>query len=135
MELKYKEITDAIISAFYLVYNTLGYGFLEKVYRNALMHELRKRGYTVESEVPIKVYYDGVVVGDYFADLVVNSIIILEIKSASLIIAEHESQLMNYLKATNIEVGFIFNFGPTPTFRRKIYETAREKNQEPNQSA
>jgi GxxExxY protein len=126
--LKHKELTDAIINAFYLVYNTLGYGFLEKVYRNALMHELRKRGYKVEHEVAIKVYYDGIVVGDYFADLIVNDLILLEIKSAERIISEHESQLMNYLKATHIEVGFILNFGPLPKFTRKIYETARQIN-------
>ena len=133
MELKHKELTEAVIGAFYLVYNTLGYGFLEKVYRNALMHELLKRGCTVEPEVPLKVYYDGVIVGDYFADLIVNDLVILEIKSALQIGAEHESQLMNYLKATHVEVGLILNFGPTPTFRRKIFETARQPN--PNTSA
>ncbi len=129
MELKHKELTDAIIGAFYLVYNTLGYGFLEKVYRNALMHELRRRGYKVECEAPIKVHYDGVIVGDYHADLIVNDLVILEIKSASAIISEHEAQLTNYLKATGIEVGLILNFGPKPEFRRRIFETAKQKKQ------
>lgn len=125
MELKHKDITDAIIGAFYLVYNMLGYGFLEKVYRNALMHELRKRGFKVECEVPIKVYYDGVIVGDYYADLIVNDLVILEVKSVGAIFSEHEAQLTNYLKATGIEVGLILNFGPRPEFRRRIFETAR----------
>lgn len=130
MELKHKELTDVIINAFYAVYNALGYGFLEKVYRNALMHELRKRGYQVEREVPIKVYYDDIVVGDYFADLVVNDLVILEIKSASSIAPEHAAQLGNYLKATHIEVGLILNFGPKPDFLRRIFETARKSNQD-----
>jgi len=129
MELKHKELTDAIISAFYEVYNTLGFGFLERVYRNALMHELIKRGLLVEHEVAIKVYYDGVNVGDYFADLIVNRLVILEIKSAKAIATEHEAQLVNYLKATTVEVGLILNFGPKPEFKRKIFEAARQPTQ------
>jgi GxxExxY protein len=127
MELKHKELTDAIINAFYLVYNTLGYGFLERVYRNATMHELRKRGYQVESEIAVKVCYDGVIVGDYFADLIVNRLVILEIKSVESIAPAHEAQLTNYLKATGIEVGLVLNFGPKPQFRRRVFETARKK--------
>lgn len=130
MELKHKDLTDKIIGAFYEVYNTLGYGFLERVYRDALMHELMKRGLKVEREVGIKVYYDRVVVGDYYADLIVNGLIILEIKSAEAIAEEHESQLVNYLKATKIEVGLILNFGPRPAFKRRIHEIGRPLNPE-----
>ncbi len=123
---KHSELTEAIINAFYHVYNALGYGFLEKVYVNALIHELTKRGFKVERKVAIKVYYDGVIVGEYEADLLINDLIILEIKAAEAIAPEHEAQLLNYLRATGKEVGLILNFGPKPQVRRKIYETARQ---------
>ena len=123
---KHSELTSAIINAFYQVYNTLGYGFLEKVYENALAHELRKRGFYVIQQAPIKVYYDGVIVGEYYADLLVNGLVIVELKAAEAIAPEHEAQLLNYLKATDIEVGLLLNFGPEPQIRRKIYETARQ---------
>lgn len=127
MSYKYSEITDRIINAFYHVYNTLGYGFLEKVYENALAYELRKRGYTVVQQMPLTVYYDDVVVGDYYADLVVNGVVILELKVAESIAPAHEAQLLNYLRATTYEVGLILNFGPQPQIKRKIYEKARRK--------
>jgi len=127
MGYKHSELTEAIISAFYFVYNTLGYGFLEKVYRNALIHELRKRGYEVKCNVAINVLYDGVIVGEYYADVIVNDMIILELKAVEAIAPEHEAQLINYLKATGLEIGLILNFGPKPQVRRKIYETARNK--------
>lgn len=117
---KHSELTSQIINAFYLVYNTLGYGFLEKVYEKALIHELTKRGFQVAAQVPIKVYYDGVIVGDYFADLLVNDIVIVELKTAEAISDAHKAQLVNYLKATGKEVGLIFNFGPTPQISRKV---------------
>jgi len=122
---KHSELTESIINAFYHVYKTLGYGFLEKVGTNALVHELRKRGYTVKTKVPLKVYYDGVVVGEYEADLIVNELIIVEIKAVEALAPEHEAQLLNYLRATNIEVGLLLNFGPKPQVKQKIYETAR----------
>jgi GxxExxY protein len=122
---KHSELTDAIINAFYHVYNTLGYGFLEKVYENALVMELRQRGYRAEQQVPIKVFYEGAPVGDYYADLVVNGLIILELKAAETLAPEHEAQLLNYLRATDMEVGLLLNFGPKPQVRRKIYETVR----------
>jgi len=124
---KHSELTDAIINAFYHVYSALGYGFLEKVYVNALIHELRKRGFDVKHKIAIKVYYDGVIVGEYEADLLINDLIILEIKAAEAIAPEHEAQLLNYLRATGMEVGLILNFCPKPQVRRKIYETARQK--------
>jgi GxxExxY protein len=119
--LLHKDVTDLIIKAFYNVYNTLGYGFLEKVYENAMMIELRKLGLTAQRQVPIKVFYEEEIVGEYFADIVVEENIILELKAAENLREEHECQLINYLKATKIEVGLLLNFGKKPQFKRKIY--------------
>jgi GxxExxY protein len=122
-ELKYEDVTDGIINAFYHVYNKLGYGFLEKVYENALSHELKLRGFDIEAQKPISVWYDGIVVGEYFADMVVNQCVIIEMKCGIAINSAHESQLVNYLKATGMEVGLLLNFGPKPEFKRKIFTT------------
>jgi GxxExxY protein len=124
---KHQDLTKEIISAFYKVYNTLGYGFLEKVYENALSLELQKRGLKVTQQAPVTVFYDGEPVGHYVADMVINDLVILEIKSAEAIIKAHEAQLLNYLRATNIEVGLVLNFGPKPDISRKIYEKARHR--------
>jgi GxxExxY protein len=121
MALKHAELTKQIINAFYIVYNSLGYGFLEKVYRNALAHELTKRGLNVQVEAKIIVFYQGVIVGEYFADLVVEDKIILELKAAEAISSAHLAQLTNYLQATVYEVGLVLNFGPKPTFERRFY--------------
>ncbi len=126
MTYKHSDLTSAIIGAFYDVYNQLGYGFLEKVYENALAHELRKRGHEVQQQAPIEVYYDGLQVGSYFSDLLVDKSVIVELKAAKAIAEEHEAQLLNYLKATEIDVGLILNFGPKPQVKRKIFETARK---------
>ncbi|MBT1071297.1 GxxExxY protein [Pelotalea chapellei] len=116
-----KELTDIIIGAFYTVYNTLGYGFLEKNYENALLIELRKQGLNVEQQKPLAVHYEGIVVGEYFADIVVNNSVIIELKAAEAVRKEHAAQLTNYLKATGIEVGLLFNFGPSAEFKRVIF--------------
>ena len=108
------ETTEAVLGEFFRVYNTLGYGFLEKVYENALAHALRQTELQVETQFPISVYFDGQVVGEYFADILVNRSVIIEIKTADKLIEAHEAQLLNYLKATEIEVGLLLNFGPTP---------------------
>jgi GxxExxY protein len=115
-----------IIKAFYTVYNTLGYGFLEKVYRNALAIELRKLGLDVIQEARIAVYYDGQVVGEYFADLLVAGVVIVELKAVQRLLSEHEAQLLNYLKATPYEVGLLLNFGPEPEIRRKAFDNSRK---------
>jgi GxxExxY protein len=115
------DITDKIIKAYYHVYNTLGYGFLEKVYENALVVTLRKWGLTVVPQHPISVFFEGVRVGEYFADLVVVELVIVEIKAAESLCEAHEAQLLNYLKATDIEVGLLLNFGPKPQFKRKLF--------------
>ncbi len=122
----HEEITSVILAAYYDVYNKLGYGFLEKVYENALILELQKLGLTVKQQFPIKVYYDGQVVGEYFADLLVNDLVIIELKAVEQIIKAHEAQLVNYLKATNLEIGLILNFGPKAEFKRKIFSNSRK---------
>lgn len=120
-ELKHSDITGEIITAFYKVYNTLGYGFLEKVYENAMLLELRKMGYFVERQKRITVFYEGNKVGDYFADLIINNSVIVELKASEVLHKENEYQLINYLKATKIEVGLLINFGKKSEFRRKIF--------------
>ncbi|OGB60430.1 MAG: GxxExxY protein [Caldithrix sp. RBG_13_44_9] len=120
MNLIHKDITDKILNAFYTVYSELGYGFLEKIYENALLYELSEAGLKCERQKPIKVYYKDQQVGEYFADIVVENKVILEIKAAESIAKEHEYQLINYLKATKIEIGLVLNFGKKPEFRRKI---------------
>ncbi len=118
---KHSDITEKIIKAYYKVYNTLGYGFLEKVYENALYIELRAMDLFVEKQKQIKVYYEGKEVGEYFADLVVAECVIVELKAAESLCEEHEFQLINYLKATEIEVGLLLNFGKKPEFKRKVF--------------
>jgi GxxExxY protein len=118
--LLHSQITGEIIKAFYKVYNILGYGFLEKVYENALRFEFEANGLNVQQQLPINVFYNGKVAGEYFADLIVNGKVIIEIKTASLIDKAHEAQLLNYLKATEIEVGLILNFGQKADYRRKV---------------
>ena len=121
MNLLHKDTTDIILKSFYKVYNNLGYGFLEKVYENALLYELRNQGLDCEKQKPIKVYYEQIQVGEYYADIIVNECIILELKAAESIAEEHEFQLINYLKATEIEIGLLLNFGKNPEFKKKIF--------------
>lgn len=124
-DFKHKHLTDQIIKAFYAVYNSLGYGFLEKVYVNALLIELKKMGIPAEAQYAVKVYYDGNVVGEYFADILVDRLVIVETKAAKTIASDHEAQLLNYLKATTYEVGLLLNFGPKAEFKRKVFENSR----------
>jgi GxxExxY protein len=125
-ELLHKDITDKIIKAFYRVYNTLGSGFLEKVYERALVIELRAAGLQVDQQRPIKVYYGSHLIGDYYADILVNGVVIVELKAAEVICEAHLSQLNNYLKATDIEVGLLLNFGPQAEFKRKYLTNDRK---------
>jgi GxxExxY protein len=118
---KHAELTDKIIRAFYTVYNKLGYGFLEKVYENAMRIELRKSGLEAERQVGINVFYDGEDIGIYFADLIVENLVIIELKAGEGLAEEHEAQLTNYLRATNIEVGLLLNFGKSPQIKRKVF--------------
>jgi GxxExxY protein len=124
--MKYEALTQQIIGAFYTVYNALGYGFLERVYENAMTIELRKRGLRVTTQAPINVYYDGEVVGDYVADMIVEDKVIVELKAVRQLQTTHEAQLLNYLNATLYEVGLLFTFGPKPIFKRKIFDNERK---------
>ena len=117
----HEEKTKKIIEAFYKVYNTLGYGFLEKVYQNAMLIELRSMGFDCKGEVSVKVYYEGFIVGDYRADIIVDDCIIIENKTSKTLSEENEFQLVNYLKATKFEVGLLLNFGKKPEFKRKLF--------------
>jgi GxxExxY protein len=126
-DFKHKALTEQIIKIFYNVYNELGFGFLEKVYQNAMYFELLENGFDVKAQKQIKVYFKGRQVGEYFADLVVNDLVILELKATETLLEEHEIQLINYLKATDIEVGLLLNFGSKPEFKRKAFSNDRKK--------
>ena len=123
---KHKGLTEAIINIFYKVYNTLGYGFLEKVYENAMMIEFVRTNIPAVSQSPIQVLYEDKVVGEYFADILVDEKVIVEIKAVKNLNPEHEAQLLNYLKATDIEVGLLLNFGPKPEIKRKAFDNSRK---------
>ena len=123
---KHSDLSEKIIKIFYQVHTELGYGFSEKVYQKAFGIALREARMIVDEQVPIKVYYHGQVVGDFFADMLINGVILLELKSVASIIDEHEAQLLNYLKATEIEVGYVMNFGKSATFKRKVFDNDRK---------
>ena len=126
MELLHEELTNVIIKTFYEVYNELWYGFLEKVYQNSLFLELRNKGFKVEAQKKISVYYKGIEVGEYYADLIVEDLVILELKAAEYIVKDFENQILNYLRSTDCEVGLLLNFGKKPEFKRKIFENYRK---------
>lgn len=124
--IKFKDLTEKIIEIFYKVYNKLGYGFLEKVYENAMMIELRKESIPAVPQSAIKVFYEGEVIGEYFADLLIDNKVIVEIKAAKGLAIENEAQLLNYLKATYIEIGLLLNFGLKPEIKRKVFDNFRK---------
>ncbi|WP_374504965.1 GxxExxY protein [Flavobacterium sp.] len=126
MELLHQELTDGIIKTFYEVYNELGYGFLEKVYQNALFFELKNKGFKVEAQKKICVYYKGLEVSEFYADIIVKDLVILELKAADCIVKDFENQILNYLRGTDCEVGLLLNFGKKPEFKRKIFENYRK---------
>jgi GxxExxY protein len=128
MEFKHGEATDRVLKAFHTVYHSQGYGFLEKVTENSMAIELRKAHMTLQQQFPISVYFDGQIVGEYYADLVVDGLVIVEIKAVRRLLPEHEAQLLNYLKATPYEVGLLLNFGPKPEIKRKVYDNWRKPN-------
>lgn len=131
MELLHKDLTDLILKTFYEVYNELGYGFLEKVYHNALYIELKNKGLNVVSQKQIDVFYKGLKVGEYYADLIVENKVILELKAAEYVAEEFEIQLINYLRGTDSEVGLLLNFGKKPEFKRKVFENTRKIRKNP----
>ena len=125
-ESKYKSLTEKIIQIFYKVYNSLGYGFLEKVYENAMMIEFENENIPAISQFPIKVFYNKKIIGEYFADILVDNKVIVEIKAAKHIALENEAQLLNYLKATDKEVGLLLNYGSKPEIKRKVFDNYRK---------
>jgi len=125
--MKYKNVTEEIIKIFFKVYNTLGYGFLENVYENAMKDEFEMCGILYENQKPIKVLYNDKIVGDYIADFVIENKIIVELKAVKELAKEHESQLINYLTATNKEVGLLLNFGKNAEIKRKVYDNDLKK--------
>jgi GxxExxY protein len=125
-DIKYKALTEKIIKIFYRVYNKLGYGFLERVYENAMMIEFKKEGIPAVQQSAIKVLYEDSIVGEYFADILVDDKVIVELKASRSLGLENEAQLLNYLKATDIEVGLLLNFGPKPEIKRKVFDNFRK---------
>ena len=121
-----KELTERILGASFKVSNTLGSGFLEKVYENALTIELRRINLSVEQQKRLQIHYDSVIVGEYQADLLVEGRVLLEIKATRQLDPVHEAQILNYLKATYIEVGLLLNFGPEPSIKRKVFDNLKK---------
>ena len=127
MEMLFKGLTDQIIGCFYDVYNTLGFGFLEKVYENALLIRFKEIGLKVDNQVPLNVYFHEQNIGKYYADIIVEDKVILELKAEEILNIRSEYQLLNYLKATNIEIGLVLNFGKQAEIRRKIFTNDRKR--------
>jgi len=125
--MEHEDLTHKIIGCAYTVYKKLGFGFLESVYRKAMVIELTKNGLKVEEEKPLRVYYDEEVIGDFFADLYVEDLIVVELKSVQNTVIEHEAQLVNYLKAIDKEIGLLINFGPTGVEVKRKYKEHKEK--------
>ena len=127
IKLKHAEITDKILHVFYKrVYPALGCGFLDKVYQNAIFFALESEGLKVVREAPINVYFENHLVGEYYADLLVEDKVIVELKTVEFIRPEHEAQLLNYLRATLCEVGLLLDFGKKPEFKRLAYDNSRK---------
>jgi GxxExxY protein len=127
MELICSETTGPLIDLFFAVYKKLGFGFSEPLYSNAMVVAGRKVGLKIEQEVKISIFFEGVDIGTYRPDLIVNDTVIAELKACKIIIPEHEAQLLTYLKATSFEVGFLFNFGPKAQYKRMVYENRRKE--------
>ena len=135
-DLKHFNITEKVLHAFFDVYNELGPGFLESVYEQAMAIAMRELGLQVETQVPVPVWFRQHQIGDYRADMLVNGVVLIELKTAKIIDRIHEAQLTHYLKATPIEVGMLLNFGPQALFRRIVFENSRKKIREnPRESA
>jgi GxxExxY protein len=127
-KLKYADITEKIIGVYFSVYNELGFGFLESVYQSAMEVALTEQGFDVGQQVAIPVWFHNRQIGDYRADLVVDGCVLLELKAAKSLELAHEAQLLNYLRATQFEVGLLLNFGPKPEFKRMVFDNTRKRN-------
>jgi len=129
VELKHADLTDKLIGIYYELYNELGHGFLESVYQKAFALVLRQEGIAYQQQTPIHVVFRGEELGEFFADLLVESSVLIELKAVRALEKAHERQLLNYLRATNIEIGLLFNFGPAPQFRRLAFDNSRKGRQ------
>ena len=126
-DFKYSELTQKIIGVFYEVYNELGPGFLESVYQKSLALALESAGLTTYSRVDIPVWFRGHQVGQFQGDLLVEKCVLLELKAARALDSSHQAQLLNYLRATGIEVGLLLNFGPKPEFKRLVFDIYKRR--------
>ena len=126
-DLKHGLVTDKILKVFYHVYNELGHGFLESVYHRSLVLALKSKGLKVCSRVAIPVWFRGERVGHFEADVLVEDCVLLELKAARTLDSSHRAQLMNYLKATEIEVGLLLNFGERPEFKRVVFDNLKKQ--------
>ena len=131
---KHKALTEKIIGVFFDVFNELGFGFLESVYHKSMLVALREAGLTVDTQVALPVFFRGHLVGDFLADILVERAVILELKAAGELTSAHETQLLNYLRATDCEVGLLLNFGPKPRFKRLAFDNDRKRSRPPIQS-
>jgi GxxExxY protein len=129
--LKHRELTEKIIGVFYEVYNELGHGFLESVYEKAFEIALTSKGVAVLRQIEVPVWFRGKQVGDFTADVLVEKCVLLEIKAGRALHPAHEAQLLNYLRATEIEVGLLFSFGLKPEFKRMAYDNVRKNQRHP----
>lgn len=127
LQFKHVPLTEKIIGVFYEVYNELGQGFLESVYENAMTVALSQSGLAVVQQSDVQVMFRGQVVGEFRADLIVEGTILVELKAARAIDVAHEAQVLNYLRATTIEVGLLLNFGPKPQMKRFAFDNNRKK--------
>jgi GxxExxY protein len=125
--LKHRELTKTVIGVFFEVYNELGHGFLESVYQGAFEFALRAKGLAVCRKIEVPVWFRGEKVGDFEADVLVENRLLLELKAVRCLDAAHEAQLLNYLRATDVEVGILFNFGVKPQFKRFAFENSRKQ--------
>jgi GxxExxY protein len=123
---KHSDLTGKILGAFFQLHKEMGYGFSEKVYQSAFAILLEELGLVVEQQKSIKVYFHNKVVGEFIADMIVNGVVLLELKAIEKLSDAHSAQLLNYLKSTEVEVGLLLNFGPEAEFRRKIYDNSRK---------
>ena len=134
-DLRHRDLTGRIIKAFYEVYNEMGHGYVESVYQHALALALKDEGLVAESQCALTVWFHGYPVGDFRADFVVEGTILIELKCSKAIDPVHEAQLLNYLRATDLEVGLLLNFGPKPEFKRLVFENTRKRIPHPHYSA
>ena len=131
VDLLHAATTGPLLDAFFQVHRELGYGFLERVYANALVLAARDLGLEIRQQVPIRVHYRSVLIGEYVADMLANGLVLVELKAAKALVDEHQAQLLNYLRATSYEVGLLLNFGPKAQYKRMVFSNSRKGNRVP----